>query len=164
MPMRGRPTGRSVRAVFLAFALTAGVVAGSWMVQGFAWRGLAKVERARVGGVLAQADTAGRQDSSRSAPPSVPGAVVAPPPSSSAPAPTSLWSRLSGLVGLVLILAIGIGLSRDRRAIRWRVIAWGLGLQLLFAIFVLRIPAGQALFRWLGDLVTGILGYSYICS
>ena len=43
-------------------------------------------------------------------------------------------------------------------------VAWGLGLQLLFAIFVLRIPAGQALFRWLGDLVTGILGYSYIGS
>jgi CNT family concentrative nucleoside transporter len=29
---------------------------------------------------------------------------------------------------------------------------------------VLRIPAGQALFRWLGNLVTGILGYSYIGS
>jgi CNT family concentrative nucleoside transporter len=68
------------------------------------------------------------------------------------------------LVGLALILAIGILLSHNRRAIRWRVIAWGLGLQLLFAIFVLRIPAGQALFRWLGNLVTGILGYSYIGS
>jgi CNT family concentrative nucleoside transporter len=76
----------------------------------------------------------------------------------------SLASRLSGLVGLALILAIGILLSHNRRAIRWRVIAWGLGLQLLFAIFVLRIPAGQALFRWLGNLVTGILGYSYIGS
>ena len=59
---------------------------------------------------------------------------------------------------------IGVALSHNRRAIRWRVVAWGLGLQVLFAIFVLRIPAGQALFRWLGDLVTGILGYSYIGS
>ena len=76
----------------------------------------------------------------------------------------SLWTACPGLVGLALILAIGIALSHNRRAIRWRVIAWGLGLQLLFAIFVLRIPAGQALFRWLGDLVTGILSYSYIGS
>jgi CNT family concentrative nucleoside transporter len=63
-----------------------------------------------------------------------------------------------------VILGIGIAFSRDRRAIRWRVVAWGLGLQVLFAIFVLRVPAGQALFRWLGALVTGILGYSYIGS
>jgi CNT family concentrative nucleoside transporter len=69
--------------------------------------------------------------------------------------------RLTGLIGIALILAIGILLSRDRRQIKWRVIAWGLGLQVLFAIFVLRIPAGQALFRWLGSLITGILGYSY---
>jgi CNT family concentrative nucleoside transporter len=55
-------------------------------------------------------------------------------------------------------------MSRDRRAIRWPVVAWGLGLQVLFAIFVLRVPAGQALFRWLGSLVTGILSYSYIGS
>jgi CNT family concentrative nucleoside transporter len=78
--------------------------------------------------------------------------------------PVSLLSRLSGLLGIALILGIGIVMSRDRRAIRWRVVAWGLGLQVLFAIFVLRVPAGQALFRWLGGLVTGILGYSYIGS
>ena len=64
----------------------------------------------------------------------------------------------------MLIIGIGVALSHNRRAIRWRVVAWGLGLQVLFAIFVLRVPAGQALFRWLGGLVTGILGYSYIGS
>ncbi len=72
--------------------------------------------------------------------------------------------RLTGLIGIAVILAIGILLSRDRRQIKWRVVGWGLGLQIIFAIFVLKIPAGQALFRWLGSLVTGILGYSYIGS
>jgi CNT family concentrative nucleoside transporter len=72
--------------------------------------------------------------------------------------------RLTGLIGIALFVAIGVLLSRDRRRIRWRVIGWGLGLQVLFAIFVLRIPAGQALFRWLGSLVTTILSYSYIGS
>ena len=94
----------------------------------------------------------------------MPGASIAAPTPSAAPEPASPWSRLSGVLGLVLILGLGIALSHNRAAIRWRVIAWGLGLQLLFAIFVLRIPAGQALFRWLGNLVTGILGYSYIGS
>jgi concentrative nucleoside transporter, CNT family len=57
-----------------------------------------------------------------------------------------------------------VALSRDRRAIRWRVVAWGLGLQVTFAIFVLRVPAGQALFRELGAFVTAILHYSYAGS
>jgi CNT family concentrative nucleoside transporter len=72
--------------------------------------------------------------------------------------------RLTGLIGIAVFVAIGVLLSHDRRRIRWRVIGWGLGLQVLFAIFVLRIPAGQALFRGLGSLVTGILSYSYIGS
>ncbi len=73
-------------------------------------------------------------------------------------------ARLTGLIGIAVILAIGVLLSRDRRSIRWSVVGWGLGLQVLFAIFVLRIPAGQAAFRWLGAFVTGILNYSYIGS
>ena len=150
-----------VRSVVLAFALVAGVVAVSWLIPSLAWRGLAAMERPQA----AQADSQARSDSAaHAAPPTVPGAVIAAPTPAAAPAPVTIWTRLSGLIGLALILALGIGLSHNRGAIRWRVIAWGLGLQLLFAIFVLRIPAGQALFRWLGDLVTGILGYSYIGS
>ena len=72
--------------------------------------------------------------------------------------------RLTGLIGIAVILGIGILLSRDRSKIKWSVIAWGLGLQVLFAIFVLLIPAGRALFSWLGSVITGILGYSYIGS
>jgi CNT family concentrative nucleoside transporter len=72
--------------------------------------------------------------------------------------------RLTGLIGIAVILGIGVLLSRDRRRIKWSVVAWGLGLQVLFAIFVLLIPAGRALFSWLGSLITGILGYSYVGS
>ncbi len=42
---------------------------------------------------------------------------------------------------------VGIAFSRARRRIRWRTVAWGLGLQVGLAIFVLRVPAGRALFR-----------------
>lgn len=69
--------------------------------------------------------------------------------------------RLTGVIGIVLIVLLGIALSRDRRAIRWSVIAWGLGLQVVFALFVLRVPFGQRLFRGLGDLITAVLGYGY---
>jgi CNT family concentrative nucleoside transporter len=47
-------------------------------------------------------------------------------------------ARFTGLIGIVLILAICYALSDDRRAIRWRTVAWGLGLQWVIAIAVLK--------------------------
>jgi concentrative nucleoside transporter, CNT family len=95
--------------------------------------------------------------------------VAAPPPAVTTPvpvqaAPRSLGSRLTGLFGIVLILGIGVAFSRNRRAISWRVVAWGVGLQVVFAIFVLRVPFGRDLFRWLGAAVTSILNFSYAGS
>jgi CNT family concentrative nucleoside transporter len=160
MPNAGDPGAGGLRRALVGFALIIAAVAGAWLIPGFAWRGLAAMERPAAA-APAQQDTA-TTTAPAPAPPTVPGAQVELP--SPAGGPASPASRLSGLLGLVLIVGLGVALSHQRRAIRWRVIAWGLGLQLLFAVFVLRVPAGQALFRWLGDLVTGILGYSYIGS
>src|SRR5207244_816419 len=79
-------------------------------------------------------------------------------------APRSVPQRLTGIFGIALILGIGIALSRNRRAISWRVVGWGVGLQLAFAIFVLRIPIGQLIFRKLGDAVSALLAFSYAGS
>src|SRR5881296_1598234 len=80
------------------------------------------------------------------------------------PTPRSLGSRLTGLFGIILILGIGFAFSRNRRAISWRVVAWGVGLQAVFAIFVLRVPIGQEIFSWLGATVTKVLSFSYAGS
>ncbi|MFN9456858.1 MAG: NupC/NupG family nucleoside CNT transporter [Acidobacteriota bacterium] len=45
-----------------------------------------------------------------------------------------------GVVGLLLILALAWFFSTDRRAIRPSLLLWGLGLQILFALLVLRTP------------------------
>ena len=76
----------------------------------------------------------------------------------------SLGSRLTGIFGLIVILGIGVAFSRNPRAISRRVVAWGIGLQLVFAVFVLRVPWGRDIFRWLGATVTKILSYSYAGS
>ena len=80
------------------------------------------------------------------------------------PVPRSLGSRLTGLFGIVLIVGIGIAFSRNRRAISWRVVAWGVGLQAAFAVFVLRVSLGQRIFSALGAAVTKILSFSYAGS
>src|SRR5213596_3449227 len=89
--------------------------------------------------------------------------VVAPAPAVT-PEPRSLGSRLTGIFGLILILGIGYAFSRNRKAISRRVVAWGVGLQLLFAIFVLRVSWGRGIFSWLGATVTKILSFSYAGS
>ena len=73
-------------------------------------------------------------------------------------------ARFTGLLGIALILGLGVLVSHNRKAIRWSVVAWGLGLQLAFGIFVLRVPLGQQIFRWLGDFVGSILAFSYAGS
>ena len=91
-----------------------------------------------------------------------------PPAAQPAPAPQatprSIPQRLTGIFGMAFILGIGVALSRNRRAISWRVVGWGLGLQLAFAIFVLRVTFGRDLFSALGEVVKTILGYSYVGS
>jgi CNT family concentrative nucleoside transporter len=106
-------------------------------------------------------------------PPQPATAQAAPAPAPQAPAdttahvaeaPRSIPQRLTGLIGMAVILGLGLLLSRNRKAISWRVVGWGLGLQFVFAVFVLRVPIGQKLFKFLGDAVTALLGFSYAGS
>ena len=64
------------------------------------------------------------------------------------------------LFGAIVILAIAVALSTNRRAINWTTVAWGLGLQVVFALIVLKTPVGQRLFATLGDLVTRLLAFA----
>jgi CNT family concentrative nucleoside transporter len=68
--------------------------------------------------------------------------------------------RLQPLVGLVLIAAIAVAWSTNRRAIRKSTVAWGFGLQIAFAIIVLKTGVGQATFQALGDRIRQLLEFS----
>ena len=54
-----------------------------------------------------------------------------------------------GVIGILLAVAVAYALSSDRSQVRWRIIAWGIGLQLVLAVLVLRTPFGH-LFEALG--------------
>ena len=72
--------------------------------------------------------------------------------------------RLQPLIGLALIAAIAVAWSSNRRAINLRTVAWGFGLQLLFAVLVLKTGAGQTTFQFLGDRVRQLLEFSTVGS
>jgi len=66
--------------------------------------------------------------------------------------------RFTGVLGIVaVLLAAWLG-STDRRHIRWRTVAWGLGLQICFAFLVLRFDYGQRAMTWAGGVVNSMLG------
>jgi CNT family concentrative nucleoside transporter len=72
--------------------------------------------------------------------------------------------RFTGILGLLTMMALAFAFSTNRRAIRVRTVVWGLVLQLAFAIFVLRVEFGRALFQKAGDAVTRLLSYSFYGS
>jgi CNT family concentrative nucleoside transporter len=82
----------------------------------------------------------------------------------------NLISLLRGILGLGLILGIALLFSNNRRRISWRLVASGIGLQLVFAVFILYsdtlkswfAPLGwpKALVSWLGGVVVSLLNFT----
>ncbi len=67
---------------------------------------------------------------------------------------------LIGVAGIVIILAIAVLLSTNRRAIRLRVVGAAFALQATLAVLVLYVPAGKAAIEGLATGVSALLGYA----
>ena len=70
----------------------------------------------------------------------------------------------TGLLGMATVLTLAYLFSTNRRAIRFKTVAWGLGLQVAFAFFVLDTRIGRAVFSVIGDAVNKLLDYSFYGS
>ncbi len=67
--------------------------------------------------------------------------------------------QFQGLIGIVTLMTIAVLLSENRRKIVWRPVLVGLGLQVLFAAFILKTPWGKPLFDACGNAVNTLLGF-----
>ncbi len=72
--------------------------------------------------------------------------------------------RLTGILGLLTMMGLAYTFSTNRRVIRLKTIAWGLGLQVTLAFFVLKFDYGRRLFQAAGNAVNKLLSFSYIGS
>ncbi|MFP5502410.1 MAG: Na+ dependent nucleoside transporter N-terminal domain-containing protein, partial [Candidatus Sericytochromatia bacterium] len=72
--------------------------------------------------------------------------------------------RLLSLFGLFVIIGIAYALSSHRKAISWRIVITGLVLQFVFAVLILKTGPGQFVFKWTGDRVTELLGFTQVGS
>ena len=68
--------------------------------------------------------------------------------------------KLMSLIGLLVMVAIAYALSTSRKHIKWKTILTGLGLQLLFGLFILKTPFGVTVFDSAREAFQSILDYT----
>ncbi len=68
--------------------------------------------------------------------------------------------NLVSFTGIFFLLAFAWLFSSDKRNMNWRLIFWGVGLQMFFALFIFVFPAGSKIFLFLNDVVVKILNSS----
>ena len=68
--------------------------------------------------------------------------------------------RLIGITGILVLLSIALAMSNNRKAISWQLVTWGLGIQLLFAIIILKTPVGVPFFGAIDIGIKNLLSFS----
>src|ERR1700675_4175826 len=72
--------------------------------------------------------------------------------------------RFTGVLGLLTMLGLAYLFSTNRRAIKLKMVIWGLGLQIAFAFLVFYWTFGQRLFFRAGNAVNDLLAYAFVGS
>lgn len=72
----------------------------------------------------------------------------------------SLESLGRGFMGILILILIAYALSANRRAIEWKTVGLGLGVQLIIAIGVLKIGWVTAIFETMGNFFVNVLEYT----
>ncbi|MCB8994038.1 MAG: Na+ dependent nucleoside transporter [Bacteroidales bacterium] len=72
----------------------------------------------------------------------------------------NIITLLRGLLGMLTLIGIAYLFSENRKAISWKVVGYGLGLQILLAIGVLQVPLIQTSFEFVGRLFVKVLDFT----
>ena len=68
--------------------------------------------------------------------------------------------KLIGFLGIIILLTIAFGMSNNRSKINPRIIIWGLGLQWLFALCILKTPFGEPFFGFFDKVIKKMISFS----
>ncbi len=69
-------------------------------------------------------------------------------------------NRLIPFLGIAILFGIAWLLSNNKKAISARLVVWGLGLQFLFALFILKTPIGKPFFSAVDRFIQKLLSFS----
>jgi concentrative nucleoside transporter, CNT family len=73
---------------------------------------------------------------------------------------TPFHLRLLSVFGMLALLGIGWLLSVNRSLIPWRIVVWGMGLQIAFAILILVTTPGRRFFDAVNTVIVSLLGFT----
>ncbi|MCB0610784.1 MAG: Na+ dependent nucleoside transporter [Lewinellaceae bacterium] len=65
-----------------------------------------------------------------------------------------------GALGIAVLLGICYALSKNRKAINWRLVGGGVTLQLILCVAILKVPFIYTFFKWIADLFVKLLDYT----
>ncbi|XP_004852894.1 sodium/nucleoside cotransporter 1 isoform X3 [Heterocephalus glaber] len=68
--------------------------------------------------------------------------------------------QLVSFAGICVIVSLLFACSKHRHAVSWQAVTWGLGLQFVLGLFVIRTELGFIAFQWLGDQIHIFLSYT----
>ncbi len=68
--------------------------------------------------------------------------------------------RAISLFGILAFIGVAFLLSTNRKRIDWKVVGWGVGLQLAFALIILKMPGGKWVFEVATTAVTKLLEFT----
>jgi CNT family concentrative nucleoside transporter len=69
--------------------------------------------------------------------------------------------RFTSILGILAILGGCYAFSTNRKAVKWKIVGWGVGLQLLFGFMVLKFDWGRKIMEAAGDKVNELLHYAF---
>ncbi|MBI5642870.1 MAG: NupC/NupG family nucleoside CNT transporter [Deltaproteobacteria bacterium] len=73
-----------------------------------------------------------------------------------------MFERFISFAGLAVFVLIGLAFCDSRQHINWRLAAWGIGLQFLFAVLILKTSVGLVVFEGARIAMTGLLDFTDI--
>ncbi|MFY0541395.1 Na+ dependent nucleoside transporter N-terminal domain-containing protein [Nannocystis pusilla] len=72
--------------------------------------------------------------------------------------------QLVSVVGFVVLLGVGYALSRDRKAVSLRVVLWGVALQWIIGLLLLKLPQGGVGLAHAAKAVQAVLDHAFVGS
>ena len=65
-----------------------------------------------------------------------------------------------GILGVIILLGIAFAMSNNPKKINYRIVFWGMGLQLIFALFILKTPIGKPIFGFFDKAISKLISFS----
>src|SRR5713101_8024637 len=68
--------------------------------------------------------------------------------------------KLVSVLGMVVFIAMAWACSSHRKLFPWRTVLWGIGLQFVFAVLILKTRTGEKVFGLAGRAVNRLVGFA----